>query len=149
MLTEALVALSAAGGTAVVQAAGTSLWEGTRSRVARLFGRGDAVREEGELDRLDRTAAAVAAASEPEARRVGEQEAAVWRDRIRDLLSSAEEDELVELTAHLRALVDASGRQAASARSDRIEVSDNTFSGPTAFQVGDGNTQEITFGRAN
>ncbi|MFJ4691483.1 hypothetical protein [Streptomyces sp. NPDC088766] len=149
MLTEALAALAAAGGTAVVQAAGTSLWEGTRSRVARLFGRGDAAREQTELDRLDRTAAAVAAASGPEVRRVGDQEAAVWRDRIRDLLTDAEEDELDELTAHLSALVDASGCQDAPTRSERFEVSGNTFSGPTALQVGDGNTQEIAFGRTD
>ncbi|MBK3635258.1 hypothetical protein JHN52_20485 [Streptomyces sp. MBT97] len=82
MLTEALAAPAAAGGTAVAQAAGTSLWEGTRSRVARLFGRGDAARH-----------------------------------------------------------------QDAPARSERFEVSGNTFAGPTALQVGDGNTQEITFGR--
>jgi predicted signal transduction protein with EAL and GGDEF domain len=56
MLTEALMAVSGAGGAAVVQAAGTDAWTGLRQRVARLLGRGDTQRERAELERLDRTA---------------------------------------------------------------------------------------------
>ncbi|QEV56463.1 hypothetical protein CP981_37095 [Streptomyces platensis] len=61
MLTEALMALAAAGGGAVVQAADTDLWAGFSQRVARLFSRGDTQREQAELERLDRTAAVVRA----------------------------------------------------------------------------------------
>ncbi|MEU6172343.1 hypothetical protein ABZ832_10455 [Streptantibioticus parmotrematis] len=39
MLTEALAAPAAAGGTAVVQAAGTDAWTEVRRTVARLLGR--------------------------------------------------------------------------------------------------------------
>jgi hypothetical protein len=56
MLEQALTALAAAGGTAVVQAAGTDAWTGLRQAVARWFGRGDRQRERVELERLDRTA---------------------------------------------------------------------------------------------
>lgn len=41
MLGEALTALAAAGGTVVVQAAGTSGWQGFQRAVARWFARGD------------------------------------------------------------------------------------------------------------
>ena len=41
MLAEALTALAAAGGTAVVQAAGKDAWTGFRARVAKWFARGD------------------------------------------------------------------------------------------------------------
>jgi hypothetical protein len=58
MLTEALTALAAAGGTAVVQAAGKDAWTGFRGRVAKWFARGDTGREQVALERLDRTAAA-------------------------------------------------------------------------------------------
>jgi hypothetical protein len=49
---EALAALAAAGGTAVVQAAGTDAWAGFRSRVAKWFARGDTEREQIALERL-------------------------------------------------------------------------------------------------
>jgi hypothetical protein len=53
LLSDALVALAAAGGTAVVQAAGTDLRADFRERVATWFGRGDAEREHAELERLN------------------------------------------------------------------------------------------------
>jgi hypothetical protein len=46
MLVETLAALAAAGGAAVVQAAGTDAWNGFRQAVARWFARGDAQREQ-------------------------------------------------------------------------------------------------------
>lgn len=56
MLNEALTAIAAAGGTAVVQAIGTDVWMLVRGRVGVLLGRGDATREQAVLTRLDRTA---------------------------------------------------------------------------------------------
>jgi hypothetical protein len=56
MLTEALAALAAGGGAAVVQAAGTDAWAAMRERVARLFGRGEEPSVAAVLERLDRTA---------------------------------------------------------------------------------------------
>lgn len=61
MSAEAMAALAAAGGTAVVQAAGTDAWQTVRQRIGRLLGREDAARESAELVRLDQTQAALAA----------------------------------------------------------------------------------------
>jgi hypothetical protein len=63
MLVEALTGLAAAGGGAVVQAAGTDAWNGLRHRVGEIFGRGDAARAQAELERLDRTARVLAPGS--------------------------------------------------------------------------------------
>ncbi|MGW7018682.1 hypothetical protein ACWGGS_04930 [Streptomyces decoyicus] len=99
------MALAAAGGAAVVQAAGTDLWAGLRQRVARLLGRGDAQREQAELERLDRTAAAVRAVGADTEERVRIVEEISWRTRFETLLesSTAEERELVAI--ELRALL--------------------------------------------
>ncbi|MFI5689937.1 hypothetical protein [Streptomyces sp. NPDC051636] len=71
MLAEAMTATAAAGGSAVVQAAGTDFWAWCRVRGARLIGRGDPARETEALERLDQTASALAAASDDERERVG------------------------------------------------------------------------------
>ena len=78
VLAEALTALAAAAGTAVVQAAGTDAWTGFRSEVARWFGGRDALREESALERLDQAAAALKAAGPGEAERVRARQEAVW-----------------------------------------------------------------------
>ena len=85
MLAEALTALAAAGGTAVVQAAGTDAWAGFRGRVAKWFARGDAGREQVALERLDRTAAALEAAEPGEVDRVRTGQEASWQTTFRDL----------------------------------------------------------------
>jgi predicted nucleic acid-binding protein len=95
-LEQALVALAAAGGAAVVQAAGTDAWAGLRHALARWFGRGDEQVQRAELERLDRTAAELAAAREDG--EAGAEEArarldAVWRFLIQDLLERLPEDE--------------------------------------------------------
>ncbi len=53
MLNEALMALAAAGGVGVVQAASTDAWVTFRQQLASLLGRGDSQRERVELERLD------------------------------------------------------------------------------------------------
>lgn len=84
MLNEALTAVAAAGGTAVVQAAGTDVWTVIRSRVAALLGRDDAA-EQTALARLDRTLVEIQESHRPDdvqrARLVG-----VWRTRFEDFL---------------------------------------------------------------
>ncbi|MFF9378900.1 hypothetical protein ACF1BB_30840, partial [Streptomyces griseoluteus] len=69
MLSEAMVALAAAGGTAVVQAAGTDAWTEVRQQVARWFSRGNPQRETAELERLDQTAGELEAAQPTEVER--------------------------------------------------------------------------------
>ncbi|MGY1453790.1 hypothetical protein [Streptomyces sp. SS8] len=120
MLEQALAALAAAGGTAVVQAAGTEAWTAVRDAVARWFGRGDERRERAELERLDRTAAELEPGGpepgegrdqggEPGAAGAGavriRQEAA-WQARFESLLESVDGDERARLARELRALLE-------------------------------------------
>ncbi|MBW5481065.1 hypothetical protein [Streptomyces bambusae] len=88
MLVETLTALALAGGTAVVQAAGTDAWNGLRGRVRDLFARGDAARADAELERLDHTAEVLNSANNIEAERLRQE--GVWQGRFEALLESLE-----------------------------------------------------------
>jgi hypothetical protein len=141
VLTEALAAVAAGGGMAVVQAAGSDTWVWFRARCARLVGRGDGGREAEALDRLDRTAAALAAAEEGERERVGAVHAVLWQGEFASLLESLTEEERERFVGELRSLArDFAGGTSGGA------VSGNTFHGPVAVQTGDHNRQENTFG---
>lgn len=105
LLTEALEALAAAGGSAVVQAAGSDAWAATRLAVARWFGRGDTERERAELARLDRTAAELDGAEPPDAERTRVAQAAAWQTRFAVLLASLGEVECARAAVELRALL--------------------------------------------
>lgn len=140
MLAEALVAIAAAGGTAVVEAAGTDAWRSVRERAARLLGRNAPERERAELERLDQTAAAIEAADPGQGAALRTRQEASWQTRFELLLEDADEAERERLVDELRGLVD----EAVQARGGA--VSGNTFHGPTAFQVGDHNRQDNRFG---
>ncbi|MFD9339532.1 hypothetical protein ACFWBF_34890 [Streptomyces sp. NPDC060028] len=108
MLAEGLAALAAAGGAAVVQAAGTSAWQELQQAVAQWFGRGDGARERVELERLDRSAAVLEGAQdggEAERARIGQQ--AAWQARFEQALESLGEPERERAARLLRALLDA------------------------------------------
>lgn len=105
MLDEAMAALAAAGGTAVVQAAGTDVWHTLRDRVAQLFGRGGEECRQAQRERLDRTAAALAAGADEQTRT--RQEAA-WQERFEILLESLGEDDRAAACVALRAIIDES-----------------------------------------
>ncbi|WP_435599446.1 hypothetical protein [Streptomyces anulatus] len=106
MLVEGLVAVAAAGGTAVVQAAGTDAWNGVRGGLARLFGRGEPGREQAELERLDRTRSVIEAAGDgAEAQQVQIAQVARWQTRIEALLEELPVAEQQLVVAELRALV--------------------------------------------
>ncbi|MEV7447035.1 hypothetical protein AB0O22_38830 [Streptomyces sp. NPDC091204] len=146
MLDAALVALAESGGSAVVQAAGTDAWNGLRSGVARLLGRGDEGREQAELARLDQTATALLELElEPAAaERVQLRQEASWQARFEALLESVGDEERVRLAEGLRALV---AEQPARAGGDGGAVFfSNTFHGATALQVGNSNRQDNRFG---
>lgn len=143
MLEEALAAVAAAGGTAVVQAAGTDAWGALRQRVARLFGRADGGRERAELEQLDRTAELLATAGPTEAELVRESQETSWRGRFEVLLESLDAGEREQVAAELRRL--AAG-EPGPGPADDTTVSGNSFRGPTAFQIGDGNRQDNHFG---
>ncbi|MFE5595299.1 hypothetical protein [Streptomyces sp. NPDC056549] len=105
MLSEAMTALAAAGGTAVVQAAGTDAWTGVRQQVALWFGRGNPQREHAQLERLDQTAAELEAARPTEVERVRIRQEAAWLGRIEALLESLEDSERARAADELRALL--------------------------------------------
>ncbi|MCX4821572.1 hypothetical protein OG883_17065 [Streptomyces sp. NBC_01142] len=143
MLTEAMVAAAAAGGTAVVEAAGSDLWAWFRTRCARLVGRGDPGREDEALDRLDRTAAVLDAADEDEREQVRDRHARLWQGEFSSLLESLEEADRERSMAELRSLKEEFGDGVAG-----VAVSGNTFHGPVAFQTGSHSRQDNHFGTA-
>ncbi|MFE5860197.1 hypothetical protein ACFQ77_06500 [Streptomyces virginiae] len=106
MLAEAMTALAAAGGTAVVQAAGTDVWTGLRQRVAGWFGRGGNVqRESAELERLDQTASALEAAGPEQVERVRLRQEASWEAWFIAFLESLGEAQREQAAGELRVLL--------------------------------------------
>ncbi|MFD5882795.1 hypothetical protein [Streptomyces yangpuensis] len=105
MLEQALVVLAEAGGTAVVQAAGTDMWTGLRQAVARWFGRGDSQREQAELERLDQTAGELEVAGTTVTERARIRQEATWQARIESLLESLDATERAQAAEDLRVLL--------------------------------------------
>ncbi|MGW7410314.1 hypothetical protein ACWGI9_42745 [Streptomyces sp. NPDC054833] len=105
MLETALVALAAAGGTAVVQAAGTDAWAGLRQAVARWFSRSDSQGEQAELERLDQAAAALQTTDAAEAERARIRQEAAWQTRIEAMLEGLEDAERAQAADEFRALL--------------------------------------------
>ncbi|WP_327064555.1 hypothetical protein [Kitasatospora sp. NBC_01302] len=105
MLAQELAVLAAAGGTAVVQAAGTDVWAGLRQAVARWFGRGDELRERAELERLDQAAGELESAGVAGAERVRIRQEAAWQTRIEAVLESLDGAEQARAAEELRALL--------------------------------------------
>ncbi|MFD6275019.1 hypothetical protein ACFWFI_05515 [Streptomyces sp. NPDC060209] len=105
MLSEAMAALAAAGGTAVVQAAGTDAWTGVRQQVAGWFGLGNPQREHAELEHLDQTAGELEAARPAESERVRISQEVAWQGRIKALLESLEDFERARVADELRTLL--------------------------------------------
>jgi phage-related minor tail protein len=140
MLAESLMALAAAGGAAVAQAAGTDAWAGLRSRIAAWFGRGNERRERVELERLDRSARELTehgAGSED----VRSRHETVWQTRIADFLEELPDEERDEAAAALRAVlkevaapgaVSAGAGGAAAGRDINIEADRGSFAAGTA-----------------
>ncbi|MGW1673385.1 hypothetical protein [Streptomyces sp. NPDC002324] len=99
MSAEAVLAVAAAGGIAVVQAAGTDAWSAVRQAVARLLGRGSAEIEEAELRRLDQMQAALREDGDPA--RLRERWEGVWQTRLELLLESVDADDRIAVTDQL------------------------------------------------
>ncbi|MFI6005446.1 hypothetical protein ACIA98_34480 [Streptomyces sp. NPDC051366] len=121
MPAEALAALAAAGGAAVVEAAGTSAWQGFQQAVARWFAGGDEDREHATLERLDSSANALAAtggnADDSEAERIRIAQQAIWQARFEvalEDLSAPDREEAAETLRILIAGPAAPGRVSAS-----------------------------------
>jgi hypothetical protein len=107
VLVEALAMLAAAGGGAVVQAAGTDAWNGLRRRVGEIFGRGNAARAGIELERLDRTARVLAAGEGVSAGIAAERlrQEGVWAGRFESLLESLDDVGRERVAGELRELL--------------------------------------------
>ncbi|MEV7109257.1 hypothetical protein [Streptomyces anulatus] len=133
MLTESLAALAAAGGAAVVSAAGTELWETFRSQVATLLGRGNDATERITLERLDRTAAEL----EPAAA----DDASAWASRFSDALEEASPEDQERLAAQLQELVDRINSLQPAAGSGGIAIAGTggvAVNGPNRVEARDG-----------
>jgi hypothetical protein len=111
VLTEALAALAAAGGTALVGAMATDAWQTARSGVAKLFGRGGAGRRTAIEAQLDGNAVLVERASDrDEARRAL---VPLWQMELHRLLEDRPEveSELRNLLAHVQNALPAEQRR--------------------------------------
>jgi hypothetical protein len=86
VLTEALIALAAAGGTGLVQAVATDAWTVARTGFARLLGRGDRSREAVVEQQLERTRVEIQTAG-PRSEQVQLAQQAAWAARLEDLLA--------------------------------------------------------------
>ncbi|CAM5413868.1 hypothetical protein SVIOM342S_06751 [Streptomyces violaceorubidus] len=89
----------------MVQAAGTSTWQGFQQAVARWFGRGDDERVRTELDRLDRSANALVGTGDAEAVQLRLREKAVWQVRFETALAHLNDDEQGRAAEALQALL--------------------------------------------
>ncbi|MFE4582821.1 hypothetical protein [Streptomyces chartreusis] len=104
MLAETITAVAAAGGTAVIAAAGTDLWTSFRDRLAKLLGRGDAEAEQTILQHLERTAAELPPASPNGSGATRSQLEAAWAGQIASILRTLPDYEGEELAGRLQEL---------------------------------------------
>lgn len=137
MLTESLVALAAAGGTAVVQAAGTEAWGTVRDGVVRMFRRRP---DEDEVERELRLTALPRASDDAEE---SSRRASQWEERFAALLRDGDERVRQAAEAELMRLV--SLVPGVADRYPALEVHGNTYNkSPT--QHGNHNHQQINYG---
>ena len=128
MLTEALAALAASGGTALVAAAATDAWQSARAGFAGLLGRAGWHQELVE-SRLDRTAAEVERAAEPDV--VRDRLLPDWQVRLSDLL-----EERPELAADLRELTSRVQAQLPAAQQAWVQARFEVHAGRDAYTAG-------------
>ncbi|MFG1608455.1 hypothetical protein [Actinoplanes sp. NPDC049265] len=108
MLTEALIALAAAGGTALMEAAATDAWNTAKTGIARLFGRDQQQVTILETRLEDSRAQVTAAVPADELDQVRLRQAQAWATRLEDLLS-----EQPQAADRLRGLIDELARHPA------------------------------------
>ncbi|MGH3801534.1 MAG: hypothetical protein ACRDTD_15645 [Pseudonocardiaceae bacterium] len=128
MLTEALAALAASGGTALVAAAATDAWQSARAGFAQLFAHGEK-RQELVQARLDQTATEVERAAEPDV--VRERLLPDWQVRLSDLL-----EERPELAADLRELTRRVQAQLPAAQQAWVQARFDVHAGRDAYAAG-------------
>ncbi|MEV4556199.1 hypothetical protein AB0K51_04270 [Kitasatospora sp. NPDC049285] len=136
MLPEALAALAAAGGTAVVQAAGTDAWTGLRSRIGGWFGGDDAERRRTTLARLDDTARVLTAPGAADDERLIADQRARWQVRFEDELESLAAERIEQAAAQLRHLLK---DFTAAPTTTTVTVRDNEVGGSLTVVTGNHN----------
>lgn len=138
MLVEALAALAATGGNALVSAMVTDSWEGVRARFARLLGRGDPKATDEAAARLEDSHAVLAGRSGADLERAQAELEIAWRTRLADLLEShpEAEDELRAVVAEAQVVGSAVHVEQHVTGSDQAQqavlgqgVQTNTFGG--------------------
>jgi hypothetical protein len=102
---EVVTALAAAGGTAVVQAAGGDAWESVRDRVAELLGRGRRDHVQRAQERLDQTAAELEAGGPDEAEMLKRRLAAAWQARFEMVLEDLDDGERAAAIGQLEEII--------------------------------------------
>jgi hypothetical protein len=117
-LVEALIALAALAGNAVVTAAVTDAWGGAKKGFARLLGRGDPDKTKAVERRLEETRDQLAGATGADLERVRAALEAQWTTRLSDLLEDdpGVEDDLRALVEEIQAQVSASEHSLAAGR---------------------------------
>jgi hypothetical protein len=128
MLAEALAALAASGGTALVAAAATDAWQSARAGFARLFTHGER-RHELIESRLDQTATEVECAIEPDV--VRDRLLPDWQIRLSDLL-----EERPDFAEELRALTSRVQAQLPAAQQAWVQARFEVHAGRDAYTAG-------------
>jgi hypothetical protein len=107
MVVEAVAALAAAGGTALVNAMVADGWQGVRTRFARLLGRGNHKDTETAAMRLEKSREMLTGLSGTDLEKAQAQQAVTWQTRLGDLLEDHPEveGELRSLVAEVQAQV--------------------------------------------
>lgn len=136
MLAESIAALAAAGGTTLVQAAGTDAWGMVRDAAARILGRGDARRQDDELARLDQTEADLTGGCDVDRRRVYWE--GVWQARLEFLLESLNVHQRDLVIAELRALIQEAGSAAPGSQRPVIEGGISSGGGDVSVRADSG-----------
>ncbi|MEV5080408.1 hypothetical protein AB0K74_16775 [Streptomyces sp. NPDC056159] len=149
MMDELLMALAAAGGTAVVQAAGTDAWPGLRQALARWIGGGNEQREQAALERLDQTASALETAEAAEAEQVRTRQQAMWWQYIEFALEDLSDAERVQAAEDLRELLAPHISPGGGAVGGDVRISAESGSIATGVVHGDVNLRRPVFGHTS
>lgn len=131
MIPEALTALAAAGGKAVVQAAGSDIWVSFRDRLAALFSRDKRHDPDQVAAILDQSAAELAQADADKLEQIRVRVEASWQTRLEDFLAELTDAEQKEIAQQLREtvrLADTTGnRGSVSADAGSVAIGGNAY----------------------
>ncbi|MFC9498874.1 hypothetical protein [Streptomyces sp. NPDC056982] len=145
MLPEAVSAVAAMAGSAVVQAAGTDAWTVFRERLSRLLGNGQTSAANSQLERLDRTAEEIASAGSGDVDSVRTYQAGLWRSRVEMVLEGLDDAQRDRLAAEIRTVLEeAAGSETVNqAWTGSVTMTGHAADQARMYQLGQG-TMNIT-----